>query len=283
MYQPSDFDDSRENDEWLTFDDSESSARGKEREKVEQTLSSCFDGENSLFEIFHQISTLACFDNLSEVRVDLVVSCGPQDFDEIKQNALKRAVAIDLEHVSRQMNRGLCVDPDMDLSLSFGDEKSTSESESYVTLSILSEDLESANIVLVLIREQICKEAGAQLSTWPSLVARIQEEVLGIDGSDWDQSNVPFSVSICGEMYVTKIRNEFLTFSSRDHPFLPRHKDVDHLLVIGGRDPHKNDFSKWAIGLPGISRACHSSMNNEDSQHSFTVISSCQNPYEFRY
>lgn len=271
--------------EWLAFDDSESDERVREWERVENAIFSCLSGENSLQNVFGHVSNLDCYDKemICEVIVDLVLSCCFHDFYETRQIALVRAIAADLEAVSRKNNRRLHIDPD-DLNLSFHPDNSKSTRECVVTLKIIRESIDSAKLVLDFLEGYLTfKDADSGRKRWPSLVGRIQEELLGRDGSDWDPSNVPFTVSIESTAYVRRIQNDFLAFSAMDRTFRPRPKPVDRLLVLGGREPHKNDFTTWAAGLPGISaKACHPNLKDQDKMHTFSVLASCDNPRNFR-
>ena len=274
-------------DEWLSFTDEFGVDREVELNKVETGFKSLLDGEHSVLSILNAVSTIGSFDTQSvrEIVVQLLLSCGENDFDDIKQRALVSAVVSDIQQSLSIRNHAFqfFIDEN-DLQLSFLHSKKDLllGNECLVSLNIFLEDGNFANAVMDVLNELLVRKSEDKLQrNWPSLVGRIQEELLGQDGSDWDRSSIPFSVSVVEMPRIRPLTMDFFAFSTKSSAFHPPRKKVERLLILGSRDPHKNDVSKWILGLPEISKSPSIEINPEDL-HLFTVLVSSDHQYDFR-
>jgi hypothetical protein len=274
--------------EWLPFKDESADTRSHDLNKVQDLLDCCLRGENSLHSIFNHISALDLIPlkNIWEVAIELVVcGCGFHEFDKNKQRALIRAVTCDLASVLAKTEYNMKIDvgwPNYDLQiLNISERPSTTKPPMcLVSMVIVADCRDHAEKLMTALNELICGCDEGSACNWPSLVEKIQEELLGLDGSDWDRSEVPFKVSVENAPIVREVRNDFLYFSSNEFPFRPPRRKVERLLLLGGRDPHKNDFSKWMRGLQNIST--ESIHGDASRMHAFTIMASSYSPIEYR-
>jgi hypothetical protein len=276
-------------DEWFTYKDDLADTRLEDLKRVEFFLDCCLRGENTLHNIFKQVSALDLIDlkEIWEVVIELVISgCGFHEFDKNKQRALVRAVTSDISSIIKKTEYNLKIDvgwPNYDLQiLQLSERPATPNLPSCsVTLVLVADHCNHAEKLISALKELVFPFDEGPVHDWPSLVARIQEELLGLDGSDWDRSEVPFKVLVEVAPIARKVHNDFLTFSSNEFPFRPFRRKVERLLFVGGRDPHKNDFSKWARGLQHL--PAESLHERETSKmHSFTILASSYSPTDYR-
>jgi hypothetical protein len=274
-------------DEWLPFNDEFAETRSQDLTRVELFLDCCLHGENSLFRIFNHISALDIIElkKVWEVVIELVVcGCGFHEFDKSKQRALVVAISSDIASIFAKQEHDLKIDvswPNFDLQvLNISERPSTNLPMCSVTLVMVADNRDHAENIVSALNELLFECDEGPVRKWPSLIERIQAEILGLDGSDWDRSEIPFNVSVEVAPIVREARNDFLEFSSNEYPFRPSCRKVDRLLILGGRDPHRTDFSKWLKGWPRISAQ---SLQRETSKmHAFTILVSSYSPIEYR-
>jgi hypothetical protein len=282
-------DNSESEDEWLSFKDELADARSHDLNKVEEFFECCLRGEDSLHSIFNRVSALDLIqiNNVWEVVIELVVcGCGFHEFDKNKQRALVCAVTSDLASVLAKPEFNLKIDvgwPNHDLQILYLSERpsTTKPPMCSVTLVSVADSRDHAEKLITALKELICGCNDGSACNWPSLVERIQEELLGLDGSDWDRTEIPFEVSVEIAPIVREARNDFLEFSSKEYPFRPPRRKVERVLILGGRDPHKNDFSKWVTGLQTLS--AESPHRETSKMHGFSIMASSYSPIEYRW
>ena len=75
------------------------------------------------------------------------------------------------------------------------------------------------------------------------------------------------------------VLNDFIRFSDDSHPSVPKGQMPMRVLVLGGRDPYKNDLLKWLVGLhPQKSfRSSHF-----EKPHVFTSLVASRYPDDWR-
>ena len=126
-------------------------------------------------------------------------------------------------------------------------------------------------------------EDNGKVRLWNNVLYRIVDELDKSDSREYDESKY---LRLVTTPTIDFAVTDFIKFSEQPEPDgptpspkLPSGSLPVRVMVMGGRDPYKNDLVKWLVGIdPHKSFRSHSL----EKQHSFTVVSASQFPDDWR-
>jgi hypothetical protein len=218
----------------------------------------CNDGLMSALKCVKALGGAAPQD-LMEIRTCILLTNEPEGMDKDKSEALIIAIAKDLSEKRKDSDASVHIDtqvPNADVRIVQVVENMTPENhgapELLVDVSIAADN--SAHATILLSRIQASLETKGSKRVWLALADRIKYEIQ--DRSAHDRrprtSSRPVAkkeVRVVKEPEVRCMSTEFLRLSTEDDTCVPKPQGALRLMVMGGRDPAKNDLIRSFIFL----------------------------------
>jgi hypothetical protein len=190
--------------------------------------------------------------DLMEIRTCISLTNEPEGMDKDKSEALIIAIAKDLSEKRKDSDATVQIDtqvPNADVRIVQVVENLTPENrgvpELLVDVSIAADNPAHANILLSRIQASL--ETKGSKRVWISLADRIKYEMQDRGMRDRrPRSNaraaVKKEVRVVKEPQLHSMSTEFLRLSTEEDTCVPKPEGALRLMVMGGRDPAKNDL-----------------------------------------
>lgn len=216
---------------------------------------------NALIEIQSLRNDLS-LEHLFEVRFTICLVNEVEGLDRDKRDALIQAIAKDIAGAGRRNedNTDTMLPIDIDNEAPNADVRivaiennpspaDPSIPEIMISMSVLARDADFAQEITNRILKAQYKADTTDTVQWPTAMARMIEGMQ--KGDTRDESLESLSIRFLTNPQVHELSTDFIKHSRLPgvQSCIPQRREAMSTLLVGGRDPYKNDLLKWIVGV----------------------------------